>query len=81
MLDRLLNNRKEWNALKEEHEAKLAALEEAKKAKEEATQKVEGGKQGRSLPDMLTRTRMKNILCISCVTYWLWAETIWWIDR
>uniref|UniRef100_A0A671U783 Phosphodiesterase n=1 Tax=Sparus aurata TaxID=8175 RepID=A0A671U783_SPAAU len=69
MLDRLLNNRKEWNALKEEHEAKLAALEEAKKAKEEATQKVEGGKQGRSLPDMLTHTRMKNILCISCVTY------------
>ncbi|XP_022539784.2 rod cGMP-specific 3',5'-cyclic phosphodiesterase subunit alpha [Astyanax mexicanus] len=36
MLERLLNNRKEWNALKEEHEAKLAMLEEAKKAKEEA---------------------------------------------
>ncbi|KAM7418167.1 hypothetical protein PAMA_017695 [Pampus argenteus] len=35
MLDRLLNNRKEWNALKEVHEAKLAAIEEAKKAKEE----------------------------------------------
>ena len=45
MLDRLLNNRKEWNALKEVHEAKLAALEEAKKAKEEATQKTEGEKQ------------------------------------
>lgn len=56
MLDRLLNNRKEWNALKEEHEAKLAALEEAKKAKEEATQKVEGEKQGKSLLDMLTHT-------------------------
>ncbi|TSK28129.1 Rod cGMP-specific 3',5'-cyclic phosphodiesterase subunit alpha [Bagarius yarrelli] len=36
MLDRLLNNRKEWNALKEIHEAKLAKIEEAKKAKEEA---------------------------------------------
>uniref|UniRef100_A0A8C7FM20 Phosphodiesterase n=1 Tax=Oncorhynchus kisutch TaxID=8019 RepID=A0A8C7FM20_ONCKI len=30
MLDRLLINRREWNALKEAHEAKLAALEEAK---------------------------------------------------
>uniref|UniRef100_A0A8C7QHU8 Phosphodiesterase n=1 Tax=Oncorhynchus mykiss TaxID=8022 RepID=A0A8C7QHU8_ONCMY len=37
MLDRLLNNRKEWNALKEIHEAKLAALEEAKTVKEETT--------------------------------------------
>lgn len=37
MLERLLNNRKEWNALKEVHEAKLAKLEEAKKAKEEAS--------------------------------------------
>lgn len=36
MLERLLNNRKEWNALKEVHEAKIAKLEEAKKAKEEA---------------------------------------------
>ncbi|KAM6977884.1 rod cGMP-specific 3',5'-cyclic phosphodiesterase subunit alpha [Aplochiton taeniatus] len=36
MLDRLLNNRKEWNALKEEHEAKLAALETAKVEREEA---------------------------------------------
>uniref|UniRef100_A0A672PBT3 Phosphodiesterase n=1 Tax=Sinocyclocheilus grahami TaxID=75366 RepID=A0A672PBT3_SINGR len=35
MLERLLNNRKEWNALKEIHEAKVAKLEEAKKAKEE----------------------------------------------
>lgn len=46
MLDRLLNNRKEWNALKEAHEAKLAALEEAKKAKEE---KAAATKQGRRL--------------------------------
>uniref|UniRef100_A0AAQ5X7T9 Phosphodiesterase n=1 Tax=Amphiprion ocellaris TaxID=80972 RepID=A0AAQ5X7T9_AMPOC len=38
MLDRLLNNRKEWNALKEEHEAKMAVIEAAKKAKEEAAQ-------------------------------------------
>nr|XP_055033915.1 rod cGMP-specific 3',5'-cyclic phosphodiesterase subunit alpha isoform X1 [Misgurnus anguillicaudatus] len=36
MLERLLNNRKEWNALKEVHEAKIAKLEEAKKAKEAA---------------------------------------------
>ncbi|XP_036404663.1 rod cGMP-specific 3',5'-cyclic phosphodiesterase subunit alpha isoform X2 [Megalops cyprinoides] len=35
MLDRLLNNRKEWNALKEEYEAKLAQMEEAKKQQEE----------------------------------------------
>uniref|UniRef100_A0A667Y9E3 Phosphodiesterase n=1 Tax=Myripristis murdjan TaxID=586833 RepID=A0A667Y9E3_9TELE len=48
MLDRLLNNRKEWNALKEEHEAKLAALEEAKKAAEEATQQATAAKQGQS---------------------------------
>lgn len=48
MLDRLLNNRKEWNALKEVHEAKLAALEEAKKAKEEAAQQAAGAKQGTS---------------------------------
>ncbi|XP_063733212.1 rod cGMP-specific 3',5'-cyclic phosphodiesterase subunit alpha isoform X1 [Eleginops maclovinus] len=35
MLERLLNNRKEWNAMKEVYEAKLAAIEEAKKAKED----------------------------------------------
>ncbi|KAF7654578.1 hypothetical protein LDENG_00067730, partial [Lucifuga dentata] len=40
MLDRLLNNRKEWNALKEQHEAKLAVIEEARKAKEEQIQKA-----------------------------------------
>ncbi|TNN26495.1 Rod cGMP-specific 3',5'-cyclic phosphodiesterase subunit beta [Liparis tanakae] len=45
MLDRLLNNRKEWNALKEVHEAKLAAIEEAQKAKEEASGKAAGAKQ------------------------------------
>ncbi|XP_013857997.1 rod cGMP-specific 3',5'-cyclic phosphodiesterase subunit alpha [Austrofundulus limnaeus] len=45
MLDRLLNNRKEWNALKEQHEAKMAAIEEAKKAKEEAAQKAAAAKQ------------------------------------
>lgn len=52
MLDRLLNNRKEWNALKEVHEAKLAALEEAKKAKEEAAQKAAGAKQGGRISEM-----------------------------
>lgn len=45
MLDRLLNNRKEWNALKEVHEAKLAALEEAKKAKEEKAAATRQGMQ------------------------------------
>ncbi|KAJ3587266.1 hypothetical protein NHX12_010864 [Muraenolepis orangiensis] len=46
MLDRLLNNRKEWNALKEVHEAKMAAIEDAKKAKEEeAAQKGPAAKQ------------------------------------
>lgn len=47
MLDRLLNNRKEWNALKEVHEAKMAALEEARKAREEAAGKAAAAKQGR----------------------------------
>ncbi|XP_065127571.2 rod cGMP-specific 3',5'-cyclic phosphodiesterase subunit alpha [Paramisgurnus dabryanus] len=46
MLERLLNNRKEWNALKEVHEAKIAKLEEAKKAKEEATAAGLAAKQG-----------------------------------
>ncbi|XP_060741141.1 rod cGMP-specific 3',5'-cyclic phosphodiesterase subunit alpha [Tachysurus vachellii] len=45
MLDRLLNNRKEWNALKEIHEAKLAKIEEAKKAKEEAEAAAAAAKQ------------------------------------
>ncbi|TKS72780.1 Rod cGMP-specific 3',5'-cyclic phosphodiesterase subunit alpha [Collichthys lucidus] len=48
MLDRLLNNRKEWNALKEEHEAKLAALEEAKKANEGQVQNSVAAKQATS---------------------------------
>lgn len=34
MLDGILNNRKEWNAKKEEYEASLKALEEEKAAKE-----------------------------------------------
>lgn len=46
MLERLLNNRKEWNALKEEHEAKLAKLEEEKKQKEEAAATTVTAKQG-----------------------------------
>ncbi|CAL8321352.1 unnamed protein product [Lota lota] len=37
MLDGILNNRKEWNARKEEYEAKLKILEEEKAAKEAAT--------------------------------------------
>lgn len=46
MLDRPLNNRREWNALKEVHEAKLAALEEAKTAKEEVAVATTAAKQG-----------------------------------
>lgn len=49
MLDRLMNNRKEWNALKEIHEAKLAKLDEAKKAQEEAATAAAAVKQGESL--------------------------------
>lgn len=33
MLDGILNNRKEWNAKKEEYEAKVKAIEEQKAAK------------------------------------------------
>lgn len=51
MLDRLLNNRKEWNALKELHDAKLAAIEEAKKAKEEEAGKASADRQGGRLSD------------------------------
>ena len=36
MLDGILNNRKEWNAKKEEYEAKLKAIEEEKAAKDAA---------------------------------------------
>lgn len=36
MLDGILNNRKEWNAKKEEYEAKLKAIEEENAAKEAA---------------------------------------------
>lgn len=38
MLDGIINNRKEWNAKKEEYEAKLKAIEDAKAAKEAAAQ-------------------------------------------
>lgn len=41
MLDGILNNRKEWNAKKEEYEAKLKALEE-EKAAQEATKATKG---------------------------------------
>ncbi|XP_054647426.1 rod cGMP-specific 3',5'-cyclic phosphodiesterase subunit alpha isoform X1 [Dunckerocampus dactyliophorus] len=45
MLDRLMNNRKEWNALKEEHDAKMAVIEAARKAKEEAAGKAAAARQ------------------------------------
>uniref|UniRef100_A0A673MZ53 Phosphodiesterase n=1 Tax=Sinocyclocheilus rhinocerous TaxID=307959 RepID=A0A673MZ53_9TELE len=50
MLERLLNNRKEWNALKEIHEAKVAKLEEAKKAKEGADDVTSAANQGNAVP-------------------------------
>ncbi|KAI3351411.1 hypothetical protein L3Q82_020268 [Scortum barcoo] len=56
MLDRLMNNRKEWNALKEVHEAKLAALEEAKKAKEEEAQKTAAARQAASASQSQSKT-------------------------
>lgn len=37
MLDGILNNRKEWNARKEEYEAKLKEIEDEKAAKTAAT--------------------------------------------
>uniref|UniRef100_A0A8C4I7F6 Phosphodiesterase n=1 Tax=Dicentrarchus labrax TaxID=13489 RepID=A0A8C4I7F6_DICLA len=44
MLDGILNNRKEWNAKKEEYEAKLKAIEEEKAAKEATTASKGGSK-------------------------------------
>jgi len=60
MLERLLNNRKEWNALKEVHEAKLAAIEEAQKAKEEAPGKAAGAKQGLLIIIIIIITRAQS---------------------
>lgn len=39
MLDGITNNRKEWNAKKEEYEAKLKAIEDEKAAREAAAPK------------------------------------------
>ncbi|XP_036404662.1 rod cGMP-specific 3',5'-cyclic phosphodiesterase subunit alpha isoform X1 [Megalops cyprinoides] len=50
MLDRLLNNRKEWNALKEEYEAKLAQMEEAKKQQEEKAATTAAAKPAAAAP-------------------------------
>ncbi|KAG7464997.1 hypothetical protein MATL_G00171540 [Megalops atlanticus] len=50
MLDRLLNNRKEWNALKEEYEAKLAQMEEAKKQQEEKSAAATAAKTAAAAP-------------------------------
>lgn len=61
MLERLLNNRKEWNALKEVHEAKLAALEEAKKAKEE---KAAASRQGGTFSTFLSKPRRFPLLTV-----------------
>lgn len=61
MLDRLLNNRKEWNALKEIHEAKLAKIEEAKKAKEEAEATAAAAKQGENFKTVLSISLIHEI--------------------
>ncbi|KAJ8282143.1 hypothetical protein COCON_G00046620 [Conger conger] len=50
MLERLLNNRKEWNALKEVHEAKMAALEGAKPQKAEAAAPAAAAKAANHAP-------------------------------
>lgn len=62
MLERLLNNRKEWNALKEVHEAKMAALEEARKAKEEEAEKAAAARQGRDPRPCGGRARVRASL-------------------
>ncbi|XP_036423710.1 rod cGMP-specific 3',5'-cyclic phosphodiesterase subunit alpha [Colossoma macropomum] len=56
MLERLLNNRKEWNALKEIHEAKMAKIEEAKKAKEEAAAATTAAKQANAAQASQSKT-------------------------
>lgn len=48
MLDGLLNNRKEWNAKKEEYEAKLKAIEDEKAAKQAAAASKAADNQGGS---------------------------------
>uniref|UniRef100_A0A3P9D6T4 PDEase domain-containing protein n=1 Tax=Maylandia zebra TaxID=106582 RepID=A0A3P9D6T4_9CICH len=71
MLDRLMNNRKEWNALKEEHDAKVAAIEAAKKAKEEEAEKAAAARQAArgTLPGWLDMPHLRNPLrweVVSC---------------
>ncbi|MGH0167284.1 UNVERIFIED_CONTAM: hypothetical protein FKN15_002276 [Acipenser sinensis] len=46
MFDRIQNNRKEWKALQDIHEAKVAAIEEEKKKKEEAAASTAMAQQG-----------------------------------
>ncbi|XP_026859427.2 rod cGMP-specific 3',5'-cyclic phosphodiesterase subunit alpha [Electrophorus electricus] len=56
MLQRLMNNRKEWNNLKEIHEAKLAQLEEAKKATEATVAAKASVNPGCNAPATQTKT-------------------------
>lgn len=67
MLDGILNNRKEWNAKKEEYEANLKAIEDAKAAKAAAT----AGKSEAHIRNYrnLRWLRMVEILPI-CATAW-----------
>ncbi|MGH0164613.1 UNVERIFIED_CONTAM: hypothetical protein FKN15_047509 [Acipenser sinensis] len=46
MFDRIQNNRKEWKALQDIHEAKVAAIDEEKKKKEEAAASTAMAQQG-----------------------------------
>ncbi|XP_015205523.2 rod cGMP-specific 3',5'-cyclic phosphodiesterase subunit alpha isoform X2 [Lepisosteus oculatus] len=59
MLERLLNNRKEWKALQEEHEGKLAKLEEEKKKKEAEVAAAAAAKQA-SKPQAESKTCVIN---------------------
>nr|XP_006632002.1 PREDICTED: rod cGMP-specific 3',5'-cyclic phosphodiesterase subunit alpha-like isoform X1 [Lepisosteus oculatus] len=59
MLERLLNNRKEWKALQEEHEGKLANLEEEKKKKEAEVAAAAAAKQA-SKPQAESKTCVIN---------------------
>lgn len=71
MLDRLMNNRKEWNALKEVYEAKMAAIEAVKRAKEEDAQKAAAARQGGKMSAIRTHTTSLRLNgpCASSCTY------------
>lgn len=69
MFDQLQNNRKEWKALADEHEAKMKALEEEKEEEEESVVAKKGlgpGQPGagtRLTPDKAVRLRERKGAC------------------